>query len=337
MTDIFISYARADQTVARRLAQRFEKRGATVWFDAGLGAGDDFRDEIDRQIRRARGVVVIWSAAARDSDWVLDEAKQALDLGKLYHATLDGRPQPHGYGRARHHVVSLIHPDSEEWDAHADRFVRDVLAKIRGLPRRSVLGRKASWLGRLAWRAAPPVLVAVGGAFFVCHVMQDDNAICRFIEDALGPSLCLATTLDGPALISAIQIELERLGCLSGAVDGEMGPQTQAAMATCRARFGIDVQGGATNALLCALRAVPLPESRCQIRIRHGLADLLVEPRQFARVLRNVPSGRYTVLADRLVTYVNRPELYVKIRVDGTAGWLHASNWAVAERSGTCP
>jgi hypothetical protein len=45
MSDIFISYKREDQAIARKLADALEKEGWTVWWDPKLRAGDDF-DEV---------------------------------------------------------------------------------------------------------------------------------------------------------------------------------------------------------------------------------------------------------------------------------------------------
>ena len=77
--DIFISYSHANHDIAERLAHVFEEAGHTVWWDRELDAGSRFRAEIQQNLDTARVVVVIWTAASVESDWVLGEAATARD------------------------------------------------------------------------------------------------------------------------------------------------------------------------------------------------------------------------------------------------------------------
>src|SRR5262245_5561699 len=45
MTDIFISYSKADHTLALKLSALLEAEGWNVWWDRNLSAGDVYRDE----------------------------------------------------------------------------------------------------------------------------------------------------------------------------------------------------------------------------------------------------------------------------------------------------
>jgi TIR domain len=83
MADVFISYARADREIASRLADEYKANGVSVWYDAGVSAGDNFRSEILKQLTTARKVVVIWTQNSIGSPWVLSEAQRALDSEKL--------------------------------------------------------------------------------------------------------------------------------------------------------------------------------------------------------------------------------------------------------------
>src|SRR5262249_28862150 len=60
-----------------------------------------FRNEIDRQLGAAKVILVLWSAASRDSEWVCDEAQQALDEKKLIPLRLDGVQPPLGFRQAQ--------------------------------------------------------------------------------------------------------------------------------------------------------------------------------------------------------------------------------------------
>ena len=61
MADVMISYARADQDAARILARRLAADGFDVWFDREIPPGETFDEVIDRALREARKVVVLWS------------------------------------------------------------------------------------------------------------------------------------------------------------------------------------------------------------------------------------------------------------------------------------
>lgn len=83
--DVFISYAREDQSFARRMAAAFERppRGWSVWWDAELTTGERFNKEIRVAISDSRCLVVLWSPHSVTSDWVIAEAEVARERGIL--------------------------------------------------------------------------------------------------------------------------------------------------------------------------------------------------------------------------------------------------------------
>src|SRR5262245_19057512 len=83
MTDIFISYSKADHTLALKLSALLEAEGWNVWWDRNLSAGDVYRDEIMRKLSAARAVIVIWTQTSVKSDWARAEAGRAKAEGKL--------------------------------------------------------------------------------------------------------------------------------------------------------------------------------------------------------------------------------------------------------------
>ena len=83
MSDIFISYSRDDQTDAKALAEALETAGWSVWWDQHLRAGEQYHDIIERQIKGAKCIIVLWSRKSTRSQYVKDEANYALDLKKL--------------------------------------------------------------------------------------------------------------------------------------------------------------------------------------------------------------------------------------------------------------
>jgi TolB-like protein/tetratricopeptide (TPR) repeat protein len=94
LADVFISYARADEPVARRMAKALEAAGLDVWWDADLPAHRSYSEVIERNLADAKAVVVLWSKAAAASQWVRAEADFARNAGKLVQAQVDGTMPP---------------------------------------------------------------------------------------------------------------------------------------------------------------------------------------------------------------------------------------------------
>lgn len=97
MSDVFISYAREDIAAAKDIAETLGNRGLTVFWDRTIPAGSAFEDVIEREIRDAKAVVVLWSKHSVRSDWVRAEASEGADRRILVPATLDGGPAPLRY------------------------------------------------------------------------------------------------------------------------------------------------------------------------------------------------------------------------------------------------
>ena len=92
MADIFLSYARPDAATAQRIARELGKSGFTVWFDRDLPAHRSYSDVIQRELDDASAVLVLWSAASVQSEWVRSEANHAAS--RLPEATTIARPAP---------------------------------------------------------------------------------------------------------------------------------------------------------------------------------------------------------------------------------------------------
>jgi TIR domain len=105
MSEIFISYARPDRDIARKLATYLVDHGLSVWWDMSLKPGEVFRDEIERRIRTARHVIVIWSKTSVKSHFVLDEAGEARDQAKLIPLRIDDCAIPLGFRQFHTHDV----------------------------------------------------------------------------------------------------------------------------------------------------------------------------------------------------------------------------------------
>ena len=95
MADIFISYASEDRERAAKLAQAFDANGWSVWWDRAIPAGRRFSDVIEEEIRRARCMVVLWSAVSVAKDWVVEEAEDGKSRGILVPVFIEAVQPPH--------------------------------------------------------------------------------------------------------------------------------------------------------------------------------------------------------------------------------------------------
>ena len=93
-TDIFLSYARHDRGTARIIADCLAEEGFSVWWDASLHSGETFDEVIERNLRDAKAVVVLWSPASVASRWVRAEATLAVQRNKLAPAIIQPCDRP---------------------------------------------------------------------------------------------------------------------------------------------------------------------------------------------------------------------------------------------------
>jgi hypothetical protein len=116
MSEIFISYARADQEKVRPLAKALETMGLSVWWDARIRSGEAFDGVIEKALEEARCVIVVWSKKSVDSDWVRAEAGDGLERGILISISIER---------------GLIPP-------LRFRNINTVIGMVKGLPLRSI-------------------------------------------------------------------------------------------------------------------------------------------------------------------------------------------------------
>ena len=83
MADVFVSYARGDKALVAPLVAAIEAQGWSVWWDPEIDAGQQFDDQIERELKAARAVLVVWTPTSAASRWVRGEAREAADRGTL--------------------------------------------------------------------------------------------------------------------------------------------------------------------------------------------------------------------------------------------------------------
>jgi TolB-like protein len=127
MADVFISYARADEPVARRIADALGAAGFDVWWDRKLLPHNAFAQSIETELRAAKAVLVIWSNAAIGSQWVRAEADAGRALGTLLQVRADDCVIPLPFNQFQ--TARL-----QRWDGDPDDLEwRAVLASVEWL------------------------------------------------------------------------------------------------------------------------------------------------------------------------------------------------------------
>src|SRR5213596_1871813 len=91
---VFVSYARADEPYAERLAEALRAKGYELWRDDELPAHRAYAEVIQERLDSAEAVIVLWSASSSTSQWVRAEADRARNRAVIIQATLDGTLPP---------------------------------------------------------------------------------------------------------------------------------------------------------------------------------------------------------------------------------------------------
>jgi len=126
---VFLSYARADQAPATKLAKALGEAGLEIWWDALIEGGAAFAKSIEAALESCNAVVVVWSKTSVTSDWVLDEAAKGRDLRKLVPLSLDGTLPPLGF--RQYQSIDLSGWQGNPAAAEIERIVRGVAAAAR--------------------------------------------------------------------------------------------------------------------------------------------------------------------------------------------------------------
>lgn len=122
--DIFISYSREDAAAARRFADAFADEGFDVWWDAALRSGENFDEVIEKALRAAKAVVVLWSPRSVASRWVRAEATLADRNGTLAPVIIELCDRPIIFELT--HTANLCHWTGDSSDGAWRIFVQDV-------------------------------------------------------------------------------------------------------------------------------------------------------------------------------------------------------------------
>jgi len=101
MPDVFISYAREDQSRAEQIARGLLSMNLDVFWDNEIPPGQTWADYIESKLSLCKAVVVLWSAQSTKSQWVREEARMGRDKSKLIPVMIDGSQAPFGFGEVQ--------------------------------------------------------------------------------------------------------------------------------------------------------------------------------------------------------------------------------------------
>lgn len=124
MADIFLSYAKEDRDVARKLSRLLVKAGWTVWWDRRIPAGRTWRRMLETALRDMRCMVVLWSSHSIESDWVKEEAEEGRMRRKLLPVLIETVNPPVGFR-------TIQAADLTDWDGVGESLgTRQLIADI---------------------------------------------------------------------------------------------------------------------------------------------------------------------------------------------------------------
>jgi TolB-like protein/Tfp pilus assembly protein PilF len=163
VSDVFISYARSTAAHAQALAKALRALGYSIWLDDELPAHRAYSGVIEEQLTAAKAVLVVWSADAVRSEWVLSEANRAREDHKLVQLAVDKTRLPMPFDQTQC-------ADLTGWrgDTNAPGW-RKVVASIADLtgaisapsPQVPARPHRSIWAGRSAWLLGGVVVIAI--------------------------------------------------------------------------------------------------------------------------------------------------------------------------------
>jgi len=179
MTDIFISYKSERKLAAEHFAEVLRSYGYSVWFDYSLVKGKDFAEQIERQIRASKSVVVLWCSMSIGSRWVREEVHLAHDLGLLIPVKIEPCEIPFGFRLAD--TIDLSGWDGSPRSHQLDPLLDDLEAKVG---RAAAPDRQALIEYERTWRrfGAQPLK-----AFALGEPIEPDNGGLPSVDSGMAP------------------------------------------------------------------------------------------------------------------------------------------------------
>ena len=178
MSEVFVSYKAEDRARVAPLVDALTAEGHSVWWDAHIGGGEEWRDEIAGHLDAAGCVIVVWSkrSIGKEGRFVRDEATRALRRGTYLPIRIDKVEPPLGFGETQ--ALPLLGWKGNRRHPHYAAIAAAVNAMLgkepapraqSGFQRRSVIAGGAA--------AAAAAAAAAGGLLFLRPRRAGANSI----------------------------------------------------------------------------------------------------------------------------------------------------------------
>lgn len=130
--DIFISYKAEDRSRVKPLVHALEADGFSIWWDAHIGGGVNWRRDIEEHLDAAKCVVVAWTkrSVGPDGEFVRDEAGRARRRGTYLPVLFEAVDPPLGFGEVQ--TLSLKSWKGDRADARYQALAHGIRNQITG-------------------------------------------------------------------------------------------------------------------------------------------------------------------------------------------------------------
>ncbi len=181
--EIFISYRRADEAWARRLHAQLQAIGVEAWYDAQIGAGQDWRTATAKALQASRIFVLLFSQAAAESEDIAKELAAAIFSKKLVVPVRIENIQPTGaflYELASRNWVNAF----ENTEAKLCELAQSLAKLVKaGIADESIIpfdrnagvkvpAQKRSWPARKSWIIAAAALLILAAGVAAALLMR---------------------------------------------------------------------------------------------------------------------------------------------------------------------
>lgn len=124
MADVMLSYSHVDRARVRPIVEMLEDEGWDVWWDRGIEPGVAWEPVLEEVLAESRAVLVAWSTASAESEWVHREARYGLRRNGLVQVMIDPDSVPEEFAQFQA-------PDFADWQER--RHTTEVDALLRRL------------------------------------------------------------------------------------------------------------------------------------------------------------------------------------------------------------
>jgi hypothetical protein len=176
MSDVFVSYKRADRDRVEPICECLRQAGLSVWWDTELEGGEAWRERIEAELREARCVLVVWSQISVAASFVRDEAAYGAEREVLLPVRIDRVRPPIGFGE--YQTLELV-----GWNGQSasDARIVDVVETTKAIARGTVRP-KLHWPRRRRWVMALSALSGpVAALLLVVLVPSLRHSLCQLL------------------------------------------------------------------------------------------------------------------------------------------------------------